>query len=721
MTSQPIVKVLITGGSGFVGSHVVDRLVAGGFTVRVLARRTSDIRRLLAAGVEVIYGDLADAGSLALAVEGQDALVNIATTMGGTARELELGTIAGTPRLFQAARAAGVRRLVHISSIAVLPMTPAPGCNALMETAVYENSPELCHGYVAGKQATEKAALQAGEEGWEVFVLRPGIVFGPRGNWQLSRLGYAAGSRFFVVGNGTNLLASTYVENLAEAVALAIKADAASGGIHHIIDQDRLTQDEFLKGYRDAVVPGMKIHHLPAWFARLLMRVGERSKRLLRGRNPFHRGHIEGCLQQVDYSTERARTVLGWKSTVPKAEALRRTYADWSKNKKLSRKADLAALDAKPNPRQKRIRVAIVGCGGISDVHLGFLKGITSVEVVGCYDPVIANARRLAEKFGLPLAAASLEELLEQGRPEAVHILTPPQFTARLALACLNRGCHVLVEKPMALNADEASEMVRVATERGLILCIDHNHVYDRVTVQIRRLVETGALGDIIWVESYYGFDLGGNRGNSLMQPDAGGNWNYALPGGLFQNLLPHSLAVALEFVPEPTNVRALARFFRVLAHQPNDELRVFLESPSTCGLATVSLAASPKNQTLQLYGTKGIAFADFTHKLVIVHRHIPRLPRPLSRLLLNLHWGWAIIAATLKMTWKFMRKRWVHYDGMERLFREFYFAIEKNQPAPVTGEDGLRLMRIMDETWLQVGPQTNLAVKQQVKISRAR
>src|SRR5438552_7305722 len=195
-------KILITGGSGFVGSHVVDRLVGEGCDVRVLARRTSDVTRLLAAGVDVYYGDLADKASLDTAVEGRDVLVNIATTMGGTARELELGTIAGTAHLFDAARTAGVRRLVHISSIAVLPMAPPQGEAALMETAVYESDPALCVGYVAGKQATEKAALKAASDGWEVFVLRPGIVFGPRGNWVLSRLGYAAGSRFFVVGNG---------------------------------------------------------------------------------------------------------------------------------------------------------------------------------------------------------------------------------------------------------------------------------------------------------------------------------------------------------------------------------------------------------------------------------------------------------------------------------------------------------------------------------------
>jgi predicted dehydrogenase len=61
-------------------------------------------------------------------------------------------------------------------------------------------------------------------------------------------------------------------------------------------------------------------------------------------------------------------------------------------------------------------------------------------------------------------------------------------------------------------------------------------------------------------------------------------------------------------------------------------------------------------------------------------------------------------------MTWKVARKKWVHYDGMERLFREFYRAIREDQPAPVTAADGLRLMQVMDETWRQIGPQTNAA-----------
>jgi len=527
----------------------------------------------------------------------------------------------------------------------------------------------------------------------------------------LSRLGYAAGSRFFVIGSGRNRLPSTYVEDLASAVALATGAEPTAGGIHHIIDDDRLTQNEFVTGYRDHVAPKMSIYHVPAWLARLLMFAGERGKRLLLGRNPFHRGHIEGCLRPVDYSTERARSILGWKSAVPKAEALRRSYADWAQRAKISRKADLAALDAKPARTDARVRVAIIGCGGISDIHAGFLAGIPGVELVGCYDPVAANAQRLATKFQLPVAATTLDELFSRVRPQAVHILTPPQHTAAVALDCLNRGCHVLVEKPMALNAAEAADLSRMAAQRRVLLCVDHNHVFDQVMVETRRLFETGALGKVIWVESYYGFDLGGNRANPLMQPDAGGNWNYRLPGGLFQNLLPHPLAVALEFLPEPVTVRALARFFRVLAHQPTDELRLILETASTCGLVTVSLAGSPKAQTLQLYGTQGSVFVDFTHKLVIVQRHLARMPRAVSRLVLNVRWGKAILGGTLRMTWKVARKKWVHYDGMERLFREFYRAIREDQPAPVTARDGLRLMQVMDETWRQIGPQTNAAV----------
>jgi predicted dehydrogenase/nucleoside-diphosphate-sugar epimerase len=708
-------KILVTGGTGFVGSHVVDYLLAEGHAVRVLARRTGNIERLLAAGVEVVPGDLADADSLDLAVDGREVLVNVATTMGGTARELELGTIQGSARLFQIARAAGVRRLVHISSIAVLPTAPPPGQPALLETADYETSPSLCVGYVAGKQATEKAALQAAEEGWEVFVLRPGIVFGPRGHWVLSRLGYAAGSRFFLIGSGRNLLPSTYVENLADAVVTAIAAEPSAAGIHHIIDDERVSQNEFVSGYREHVTPSLKIWHVPGVIARLLMFAGERGKRLLLGRNPFHRGHIEGCLKQVDYSTERARTVLGWKPPVPKAEALRRSYADWAQRAQISRKANLAALDARLPAVEKRVRVALVGCGGISDIHAGFLRGIESVEIVGCYDSVVTSAQRLAEKFKLPVAAATLDELFARARPEVVHLLTPPQHTAAVARDCLRRGCHVLVEKPMALNAAQARELAQIAEANGVRLCVDHNHVYDRVTVEVRRLVETGALGKIIWVDSYYGFDLRGNPGNPLLQPDAGGNWNYSLSGGLFQNLLPHPLAVALEFTPGPVSVRALARFFGVLAHQPNDELRLMLQTPSTCGLVTVSLASSPKAQTLQLYGTKGNVFVDFTHKLVIRQSHLSRMPRAVSRLVLNLRWGTAILASTARMTWRVARKKWVHYDGMERLFREFYRALRENRPVPVTPEEGIRVMELMDETWRQIGPQTNAAVPRDV------
>jgi predicted dehydrogenase len=207
-------------------------------------------------------------------------------------------------------------------------------------------------------------------------------------------------------------------------------------------------------------------------------------------------------------------------------------------------------------------------------------------------------------------------------------------------------------------------------------------------------------------MDSYYGLDLRGNPGNPFLGMAGAQNWNFQLPGGLFQNLLPHPLSVVMEFLPEPVAVQASARFYRLLPHQAADELRVMLTTPSAGAFVTVSMAASPKFQTLQVYGTHGALHLDFTYKLLRLQRNLPGVPKALHKLAANLSWGRRIIQQNLAMAWSHARKKWVHYDGMQRLIAEFYACARLGLPSPVPPQEALRVIEVMDETWRQIGPQ---------------
>jgi len=697
-------KVLVTGASGFVGKHVVEQLVAAGLCVRVLVRRTSSVTALKRLPVELIWGDLRDEGSLSAAVQGVEVLVNLAAAMGGSREEMMRSTVCGTKCLFTAARLAGVRRVVHISSMGVLPMGKEYRSSPLPEAELYESELRYLTPYVEAKIESEREALRLWREaGVDVAVLRPGIVFGPGGSWKLSRLGTALGNMFCLFGGGRHPLPTTYVENLASAVVVATIGGQQATGIFHILDEEPFTACEFIEGYRRFVRPDMRILSLPRPFALLLGQILGILTRRLKRLNPLHSGHLDGCTLCYRYDTSRTREVLKWRPLIGKSTALNRSFDSWSRPERPAQRAD-SKKNAQVKSEVRAHRVALIGCGGIAGQHYEFLRKKPFANVVACCDPQSDRAESFARANRIPSFYVDIETMLAKEKLDVVHILTPPQFTKEIAIRCLRAGCHVLAEKPLALTEEDVRLLFAVAADCDRLLCVDHNHSYDKVMIEARGIVQSGGIGEVIWLDSFYGFDLRGNPGNPLLKFDAATNWNYRLPGGLFQNLLPHPLSVVAEFLDDPIDVNAIARSFRLVPHQSADELRVMLATPGAGALVTVSLAASPRFQTLRIHGTRGAIEVDFVYKTLRWHRNARFMPRSLHKLVSNLWWGQYLIRRNLVMAWKVARKKWVHYDGMERLISEFHIAAQHKRSAPISAGETIRIARIMDRAWSDIG-----------------
>jgi predicted dehydrogenase len=144
------------------------------------------------------------------------------------------------------------------------------------------------------------------------------------------------------------------------------------------------------------------------------------------------------------------------------------------------------------------IRVGVVGAGAITQVaHLPVLRRLKGVQVAAICDADFSKARALADRFQVESAFDDTEELLANSQVDAVVICTPNHLHEGHALAALRAGVHVLVEKPLALNAASAQRVVRAAAKSDRVLMVGMNHRY-RADVQIvRSFVQTGELGDI--------------------------------------------------------------------------------------------------------------------------------------------------------------------------------------------------------------------------------
>jgi predicted dehydrogenase len=139
----------------------------------------------------------------------------------------------------------------------------------------------------------------------------------------------------------------------------------------------------------------------------------------------------------------------------------------------------------------EQLRVAVIGCGGRSrSSHLPFLKAAEDVRLVAVCDPVAAARDRAGEQFGVERRYASIEELLDRGKLDAVFVATPPQVNAAAALPCLERGVHALIEKPPGMSVAEARSLRDAAARSGAGAMVGWNRRFHPLVRQARAMVE---------------------------------------------------------------------------------------------------------------------------------------------------------------------------------------------------------------------------------------
>ena len=207
-------EILVTGGGGFVGSYVIERLLARGYSVRSIGRSAQP--KLAAMGVEVICGDLTDATVVSSACQGVDAVFHVAARAGvwGSWESYYQPNVVGTRNVVAACRVQSVGRLVYTS-------TPSVVFNGEPISGGDESLPYgqnwLCH-YAHTKAIAEQEALAANSETLRIVALRPHLIFVPGDPHLLPRvIDSVTAGRLKIVGDGTSRVDVSYVGNVADA------------------------------------------------------------------------------------------------------------------------------------------------------------------------------------------------------------------------------------------------------------------------------------------------------------------------------------------------------------------------------------------------------------------------------------------------------------------------------------------------------------------------
>lgn len=333
---------------------------------------------------------------------------------------------------------------------------------------------------------------------------------------------------------------------------------------------------------------------------------------------------------------------------------------------------------------ERVLRVGILGAGWVAgDRHAPVYRRLRRTHLVAVCDQRPDRARTFAQRHGIAVATDSLDELLACDL-DLVSICTPPFAHRDQAIALLRAGCHVFLEKPMAMNLADAEAMAAAARVSNRLLCVSHNFLFSRAMRRIRRLLasdETGAIQFVIGME--------------VSSPDRRlPTWYGELPAGLFFDESPHLVYLIASLLGDIQVTSAVAVPNAPGAEQPVRSVHVVLSSAQAPATVTMTFAAPLSEWHLIIVCERRILMADLFRDIAIVLGP-DRSHRAQDILWTSLALGTQQATGFLSSGVRFAAKR--AFWGHEILIGELVDAILHGKTSPVPMEDALRVVRVTD------------------------
>ena len=343
----------------------------------------------------------------------------------------------------------------------------------------------------------------------------------------------------------------------------------------------------------------------------------------------------------------------------------------------------------------RKLKIALVGCGQIADAHLQEMRKIAVAQPIAVCDHHLDLAKQAAARFEVPGVFDDTDRMLEEVRPDVVHVTTPPQTHRAVALRVLAAGAHLYMEKPFALDADEADEVLAAAKAAGRLVCVGHDNLFDPVWEEVRELHRSGRLGRVVHVDSVQGYDLGGPFGKAFAsEPD---HWVHRLPGGLFQNVMSHALYRITDFLPDDEPQVWATSFGSTPAGPTPTELRVMLRGAEVTASLMFTSAVRPVQRVARVYGTRESVEVDLDGRTVRTYRQL-KMPGAFAKIEAPFRQRREAAKALRRAVGGFLRGRIHYFAGMNKLFRLFYDAILTGGAPPISPGEIRRNTALMDE-----------------------
>jgi UDP-glucose 4-epimerase len=320
-------KVLVSGAGGFLGRHVVKRLLAQGHTVRAMIRPFSSDPHWTG-DVEVLRADLRVPESLLSAFSGIDAVIHLAAATTGSEDQQFTSSVVGTEHFIHAMAQSEVKRLIHVSSLVVYDWSRAG--KILSEQTPLVQDIYGMGGYTIAKVWQERLVTRAANTcRWDLTIMRPGFIWGPQ-HADLAGMGRHFGRLYVMFGPFTRL-PLCHVTNCADCLVAALENTAAIGEAFNVIDSDDVRVWRYVREYaRGTGQPGLFIP-LPYRVGLAVAQLASITSRLLFGKRAklpslLMPRRYEWQFKPICFSTRKLRDKLGWVPPTSFEQCLRLTY-----------------------------------------------------------------------------------------------------------------------------------------------------------------------------------------------------------------------------------------------------------------------------------------------------------------------------------------------------------------------------------------------------------
>ncbi len=325
--------------------------------------------------------------------------------------------------------------------------------------------------------------------------------------------------------------------------------------------------------------------------------------------------------------------------------------------------------------QDKTIRFGIIGCGVVAPTHAMALDNIARAELVAIADRSESRVEEFAREFGVATTYGNHEGLLANDDIDAVCVCTPHHLHAPIAIEAARAGKHVLIEKPMATNLEDADELIRLCDEGDLRLGVVFQHRFDPASAYIKQLVSDGELGTVALASVYVKWF----RDAEYYDPSSWrGSWDTA-GGGVLINQAIHAMDVLCWLIGD---VRSVVGYAGARVHdiEVEDTAAAALRfANGAFGVVEASTTTYPQtDERIEIAGSRGTVTIDggkiVKHELADSDAGIPDLSLEDARF------------------------RGKSYYGMShpRVIEDFVTAVCDGRPPAVDGREGRKVLEVI-------------------------